>query len=202
MKKFILPCMLVSIVVLAACKKDSDSSNGGGGGNKGIDGAYQFKYLRSKQDGLAEATTGEKTVTKVDYTTINNAGSLTFNNGSTQVTGLTYEIDGLVQYYVYDSGVEIDNFDLPITFSVPASNSTSSYTLIGADSIYFPGGSLTPIASGSGSIPVAANGGRYKINGNLLTLTQVYALDSSYQESGETIHLNQSAITTVVLEKQ
>jgi hypothetical protein len=85
---------------------------------------------------------------------------------------------------------------------IPATNSTVHYKLIGSDSIYFQNGSMTSGIAGNGTIQSGGNGGRYTLSGNLLTLKQNSSKDSTFQLSGVTFHMVESALATVVLEKQ
>ena len=75
----------------------------------------------------------------------------------------------------------------------------ATYKLVGADSIYFPQGSL---ASGMGATQSGPSGGRYTLNGNLLTINQAGSKDSTFQDSGETYHMTESVVASIVMEKQ
>ncbi len=190
--------VIVLIVILASCKKDSENKPT----SDALEGTYTFKYITSKQDGSTATSFGAKAVTAVEWTSINNGGTIQFSNSTTSGSGLTYEVDAEGKYYIYDGTDLLDSLDLPIVYTLPPSNATGTYQLIGADSIYFPQGSIASSVPASGSTPVVANGGRYAWNGKLLTITQTYSKDSTYMDSGETIHILQSAVTKLVLEKQ
>jgi hypothetical protein len=196
MKKHLILGFLSLIVMLGSCKKDKNSNTAE------IQGTYKLKYLTSKTSATATGSTGDKSVTTSDYTTINNQGTLVFDNSNLTATGLTYTVDTDAKYSLYQDNQFIDSSSYPFTFTLPASNSMAAYQLIGADSIYFPLGSLTSGVGGTGSIQSGASGGRYSLTGNLLTLTQIASKDSTFVDSGETIHLTESAVSSVVMEKQ
>lgn len=197
MTKHLLFSLLTTIVILSSCKKDSSGTN-----TSAIQGTYKLKYLTSKTNSTAIGTDGEKIVTTSDYTTINNQGTLIFDNSKLTATGLTYAVDAKAFYYLYQDNQLVDSSSFPFTFTLPASNAVAAYKLIGADSIYFPQGSLTTGVGGMGSSQSGASGGRYTLTGNLLTITQNGSRDSTFEDSGITFRMNESAISSIVMEKQ
>ena len=184
------------MAILTACKKDTSNAN-----STGIQGTYKFKYVTAKTNSIA-INDDEKGVTTSNYTTINNGGIIVFDNLNITSTGLTYEVDTIANYYEYEGTDLVDSLTSPFTFTLPPSNSVAAYKLIGTDSIYFPQGSATSGVGGSGTIQGGPNGGRYSWNGKLLTITESFLKDSTFQDSGETIHLHESGVSSVVLEKQ
>jgi hypothetical protein len=184
--------------MLASCKKDNNTDSNAAG----IQGTYKFKYLTAKTNSTATSTDGEKTITTSDYTTINNQGTIVFDNSNLTSTALAYAVDTQAKYSLFEGADLIDSSSYPFTFTLPPSNSLASCKLVGADSIYFPQGSITSGAGGSGSIQGGASGGRYSWNGKLLTIIQNGSKDSTFEDSGETVHLIESAVSSVVLEKQ
>ena len=197
MKKHFALCVLTAIVTLISCKKESNTDD-----NPTIEGTYKLKYLTSKTNSTIIGDDGEKAITTSDYTTIDNQGTIVFDNSNLSATGLSYTVDTIANVYLYQDNQLINSSSYPFNFTLPASNSVASYKLIGADSIYFPGGSLTAGVGGTGSIQAGPSGGRYTLAGNLLTLTQNVSKDSTFIESGVTFHMNESAVSSVVMEKQ
>lgn len=196
MKKLLVPGLLSTIILLAACKKDNSNTAAG------IEGTYKLKNISSKTYSTAIGSFGDKVITTSDYTTTNNAGTITFSNSTLTASGLTYTVNADATYYLYNGADLLDSSSYPFTFTLPASNSSGQYKLIGSDSIYFPQGGVTTIVDGSGTYQAGASGGRYSLSGNLLTITQKYARDSTFQDSGETYNLQESATSSLVLEKQ
>ena len=198
MKRHLLLGTLAVIVVLASCKKDNNKDNN----TSGIEGTFKLKYLTSKTNAITTVTDGEKAITTSDYTTINNQGTIVFTGSTLSATGLTYTVDTEAKYYLYDGADLIDSSSVPFTFTLPASTSVAQYQLIAADSIYFPQGSMTSGVGGTGSTQAGASGGHYSWNGKLLTITQIFSKDSTFEDSGEIVNLKESAVSSIVLEKQ
>ncbi len=192
-----LLCSLAIIAILASCKKDNTPGN-----TAGLEGTYKLKYLNAQTNSTLTGSAGDKVITLSDYTTENNQGTIVFNSTTLSATGLAYSVNSPAKYYQYDGTDLIDSSSYPITFTLSPSNSTSQYQLIGADSIYFPQGAATSSMPGGGTTATLPSGGRYSRNGNLLTIKQYVSRDSSFQDSGETYLLKESATTNFVLEKQ
>lgn len=193
-----LLCSLAAIVMLASCKKDDNTPDK----TAGLEGTYKLKYLNAQTNSTLTGSYGDKVITISDYTTENNQGNIVFNSTTLSATGLAYSVSSAAKYYLYDGTNLIDSASFPIAFTLPPSNSTSQYQLIGADSIYFPQGSGTSSMPGGGTTATLPSGGRYSWNGNELSIKQHVSRDSSFQDSGETYQLKESAITNFVLEKQ
>ncbi|HEV2832657.1 MAG TPA: hypothetical protein VGW31_11825 [Hanamia sp.] len=154
-----------------------------------------MKFLSAKTNATLTASDGEKLVTVSDYTTINNSGTIVIDSSNFSATGFSYEVNSTARSSFYQDNQFVDSFSSPFNVKIPSSNATSSYKLIGADSIYFQNGGLSSGISG-------ANGGRYTLNGNLLTITQNASKDSTFQDSGVTFHMVETILASVVMEKQ
>ncbi len=198
MKKHLLLSSLAVIVILASCKKEDTPQNT----SASIDGSYKLKYITANTNSIVTVSDGEKTITKSDYTSTNNQGIINFNNSTLTATGLSYTVATEAKGYIYFGADLIDSVTYPFSVTLPASNSVAPYQLIGADSIYFPQGSLTTGIGGSGASQSGPSGGRYSLAGNLLTITQHYAKDSTFNISGDTYHQQNVAIASIVMEKQ
>ena len=195
--KLVIPAILITMVMLASCKKDKTSAT-----TSGIEGTYKFKSFSAQTQSSIAGNLGDKIVTLSDYTTTNNGGTLTFANNTVTVTGLTYSVNTQAEFYEYYNNSLLDSASYPFNFTLPASNSTAQYQLVGTDSIYFPNGGITTISDGSGTYQGKAGGGRYSINGNVLTIIQHPVKDSSFTDSGESYLLHESATGSMELEKQ
>ena len=198
MKNYLTLSLLAGVIILASCKKEDNTDNN----TSGVQGSYKLKYLTASTNSTITGTDGEKAVTVSDYTTINNQGTILFDNSNITSTGLAYTVDTLANYYLYQDNELLDSGSYSFTFTLPPSNSAGAYKLIGADSIYFPQGSLTTGVGGMGSMQSGASGGRYKFSGNLLTITQTTSKDSTFEDSNVTFHQNESAVASIVMEKQ
>jgi len=193
MKKHLLLSLLTAIIILSSCKKDNDTST------TAIQGTYKLKYLTAKTNSTVTGSDGEKSVTTSDYTTINNQGTLVFDQSNLTYTGLSYSIDTEAKYYLYQDNALLDSSSYPFQVTLPSTGAVGTYKLIGADSIYFPQGSVT---GGASSGQTLASGGRYSFNGNLLTITQHVSKDSTFEDSGVTFNVNESGLTSIIIEKQ
>ena len=197
MKKLFVPLLLSTVILLAACKKDNSSTN-----TSAIEGTYTFKYMSAKTNSSITGSFGDKVVTTSDYTTSNNGGIVTISKGTLTATGLTYTVDTEAKLYEYDGVDLLDSMSFPFTYTLPPSTSSGPYKLIGSDSIYFPQGSITATVDGNGNYQSGAGGGRYSFNGALLTITQNATKDSTFDDSGETYNVLESATASIVMEKQ
>ena len=194
MKKNLILSLLTAIIVLSSCQKENDTNN------TAIQGTYKLKSLTAKTNSTITGSDGEKVVTVSDYATTNNQGTLVFDQSNFAYTGLTYSINTEATTYLYLDNELLDSLSFPLQFTLPSTNGTTTYKLVGADSIYFPQGSVT--MGGAGATQTLASGGRYNLNGNLLTITQHISKDSTFQDSGVTFIMNQSGVTSMIIEKQ
>jgi len=194
MNKSILLVLCAVIFIIASCKKDKTTTN------SAIQGNYKFKSAHIISNSTITGNDGEKAITVSDYTTINNAGTIVIDGSNINSTGLTYEVDATANGYIYQDDQLIDSFSSPFNYVLPAANSSSSYKLISADSIYFPHGSIATV--GIGSMPTGGTGGKYSMSGNLLIITQRAMRDSTFTNSGVAFHSIETAEASVLLEKQ
>ena len=143
MKKITLSIfMSLSLFYLVSCKKDSGDNNPKSGN---IQGNYQFISLSASTTSTVIVTDGvtvDKTVTKSDYISKNNAGNMTITDSKIISTDLAYSIDTIAHTYMYEDGVLIDDFDFPFQFDAPISSATSDYVWVTSDSIYCPNGTI------------------------------------------------------------
>lgn len=199
MKKLIAPTLLSIVILITSCTKDKNNVNSA----SAIDGTYKFTSVSASTNSTLADAYGGKMVTTSDYTSINNGGTAIFNNGSLTATGLTYTVDAQAKGIYYQDGAILDSSSYPFAFTLPSSNSVGQYKIISSDSIYFPQGGLTTPVDGSNPYPATTGGGgQYKLSGKTLTITQQYLKDSTFTDSGETYNMEQSATTSIMLEKQ
>jgi hypothetical protein len=198
MKNYLALSLLSAAIILMSCGKGKNSNNS----TTSIQGTYKLMYLSSKTNSTISGNDGEKSITTSDYTTTDNQGTIVFSNSTLTSAGLTYTVNTDARYSFFQDNLLTDSSSIPFTFTLPASSSVASYKLVGADSIYFPQGSVTSGIGAGGTMQSGANGGRYSISGNQLTLTQNGYRDSSFVDTGVTFQVVESAISTIVLQKQ
>jgi hypothetical protein len=141
-----------------------------------------------------------KDITTSDYQTTANGGTVTISGNNMTGTGITYAANIIAFATEYQDGILIDTFSTSIPFTVPATNSSSTFEVIGKDSIHYTGAN---IFGSAGSGAPAASGSKFSISGNILTLTSVVARDTlSNLGTGETLTQHETATVIATLQKQ
>jgi hypothetical protein len=188
MKKIIFSVFIsLSLLYLVSCKKDSGDNNPPSGN---IQGNYQFLSLSASTTStviITDGTTVDKTVTKSDYTTKNNAGTMTITDSKIISTDLSYSIDTIAHSDMYENGVLVDNFEFPFQFDAPTSSATTDYVWVTSDSIYCPNGTMFTDGVTSNSGP---SGARIMHQGDKLYI---------YASKEQTTHDNSSGYPTTMI---
>jgi hypothetical protein len=187
--------LLAGLTILASCKKDEAKTN-----SAEIEGAYTFSSMHAKTNSTTTSDDGLKTVSLADWTTVNNMGTIVFKNGILTNSDFSYSVNSKATGYYYQNDILLDSVNIPLTVTIPKTNSTGTYKLVGADSIYFPAGSLVTY----GNLTTSSNpgGGHYKLNGNQLILDISSATDSTFSDSGVMYEIKQSVEASIILTKQ
>ncbi|QJB30016.1 hypothetical protein HF324_01005 [Chitinophaga oryzae] len=130
-------------------------------GNKLV-GTWKFAGVELKGQSVTAATDLEgntlKGITNTDYISIENKGTVTFDERMMVSKDVSYTIDSKVKNATYINGELVASQDMPWRITMPPSESKAAYELRANDSLYsqgatasFPGmeGSMTgqPIAS-------------------------------------------------------
>ncbi|PSL45313.1 hypothetical protein CLV51_10415 [Chitinophaga niastensis] len=144
----------------------------------------------------------DKTITISDYETINNAGTITFNNGKAITEGLTYEVNTILKAEAFMGGISTGPMQMPFAFTLPPMGSSATYKLIGSDSLYFDQGFVG--VPGSNGIPAAttASGSHISWSGDTLLLSGTESLTHTEDVSGVTMTINDTGSQTVKLLKK
>ena len=187
--------LLAVVTILASCKKDEAKTN-----SASIEGTYTFNSMHAKTNSTITGDDGLKTVSLADWTTINNMGSIVFKNEILTNSDFSYSVNSKATGYYYQNDILLDSVSIPLTVTIPKTNSTGTYKLIGADSIYFPEGSLTTY--GNVTTSSKPSGGHYKLNGNQLILDISGTTDSTFSDSGVMYEVKQSVVASMILTKQ
>jgi len=157
------------IIVMGACKKSNSGSSSSTNPLTGT--TWNFVDLSSNatltatETGIISATVIDKT----DFTTIDNSGTITFTADSMAGSGVGYTIDTTYTTYTYVAGTG-DTVTTPYTTMISPTSSSTSYQLIGSDSIYFGSGTPFSVSLYAGDT-VKIEGAHFSISGNTLTLT-------------------------------
>jgi hypothetical protein len=184
---------------LFACKKDNNSS----AATSSLTGTWTFMGMHATTSATAiDSGIGfsDKDITTSDYQTTANGGTMTISGNTMTGTGITYTSNIIAFATEYEDDVLIDTFSTSIPFSVPATNSSSTFEVIGKDSIHYTGAN---IFGSAGSGAPAATGSKFSVSGNILTLTSVVARDTvSTVGTGETLTQHETATVIATLQKQ
>lgn len=194
MKKYLQLTLLAITVLIYSCKKDDANAD------TAIQGTYKLTYLTAKTNSTITDDDGGKAVSTSDYTTIDNHGTIVFDASKLTTTGISYSVNSVSSNYFYQDNELIDSVSFPLVVTIPPISSAGTYKLIGADSIYISAG-LVPTA-GSGATVMEGSGGRYKMDGKVLTITEHFLKDSVFTESGISYHQRASGVSSIVMEKQ
>jgi hypothetical protein len=189
---------VVFFICFISCSKDNNSTNA-----TALSGNWSFMGIKAQTSSTStDNEAGEifKTVTTSAYTSTGNAGTLGISGNTMTGTGIAYTINDTSFVKDYDNNVLTDTFSYifpPIT--LPPTNSTSTFEVIGTDSLHYTNGSM--LGSGGSSDP-AASGAKFSISGNILTLTSNIIQDKIVDTLGETIMEHQEATVITTLQKK
>ena len=197
----------VGIVVLTACfscfiacKKDNNNT---GTGASSLSGSWKFMGMHATTSATALDNGGgfnSKIVTTSDYTTTANGGTVAISGNTMTGTGITYAANIVAFATEYEDGILLDTFSTSLPFTVPATNSSSEFEIIGKDSIHYTGSN--PFGSDGSGTP-AATGSKFSVSGNVLTLTSNVVQDKTQDEGGgETLTQHETATLVATLQKQ
>ncbi len=202
--------MAVAAIVFASCQKeisvDSTSGSGGSGGGGSTSGSIigTWKFVNAVNDATAtvimdDGTDIIKTVSLTKYTTENNKGTITFTADKMIYKDLSYSIASTTKGYFYVNADLIDSIEAPFNFSLPTYSAEVPYTKVGADSLYFPGGSMS-IPSG-GTAQSQPQGMKYRFEGNKLIVYGIIKNESTIDVGGDPAIQSASGIFSMNLQK-
>jgi hypothetical protein len=199
MLKRCTPLLALSLL-LGACHK----SNSGSGNSSQLAGHYLFLSGSGQVQTITLETGGGQTLKTVDSTTFKSAnctGTLIFAGDSATTKGLGYTATGSSTAYFYANNLLINSVSTPISETVPPTNSTTKYTVIGKDSIVFQGGNLELV--GNSTLVAQPSGGRFSFKGDTLLIVEKGQQTFPPQSSGGvTTSSSASVVGTFVFLKQ
>ena len=196
MKKYVSVVLLAMTVLVFSCEKDDTATHTGS-----IEGNYIFKYLTSQTSSTLTDDEGGKAVSLANYTTTDNKGTVVIDANKITTTGFTYSVNATSSNYFYQDNQLVDSVNFPLIITIPPISSAVSYKLLGSDSIFVADG-LVPAGGVGGVTNSGGSGGRYKLEGNVLTITQHFSKDSVFTDTGIQYRLQESALSSIVMEKQ
>jgi hypothetical protein len=171
----------------------SNGGSNGGGNGSGTDttstvnpgsissllGTWNFTGMKAKLVADVNMTTQgitTRTVTTTEYTSTDNSGTMSFTADKATTDNIIYSVKTVSKAKIYMTGMDPMDYDFDFVYTAPTTSGSNAYKAVNSDSLYFPGGSLVsvnvPDNSGqNGSYVTQAAGYKYKIMGNVLTLT-------------------------------
>jgi hypothetical protein len=176
---FYLSVFLI-LATIASCKKDNGSSNGAG-----LTGNWKFVSMQGTTTTTEQYSDGfdsYKTISAIEYTTTDNVGTATFDATTVVGNGIGYKVATTMHSELYIDNALEDTFAIPISVQLGPVNSTTKYTVVGADSLYFEGQSVFNVDPTGGVSN--KSGAKYSISGKTLTMTMNVAHDSVVYNSG------------------
>lgn len=185
----------------------SNNNNNNGGSSTGSEiGTWTFINMHATTLSSVEYNTGfsnEKAVTVSDYTTQNNAGTITFDGSKMTATGLAYDVNAIAKTYMYTDNVLDDSLDFPFTANIPSSTaSNATYKKVTSDSIYIQSGAFTGMDPNGGTTQGMPSGYRLKWDGDKMYMSMSYTQTSNQVVSGMTQKTTMRITSVTTLQKK
>jgi hypothetical protein len=161
-KLLLILAPLTCVLLICACKKHNNTVT-----SQGIAGTWNFLGMKANTQTTVNEGSGVTMVANTSFITTKNIGTITFSTDSMVVSGLGYTVDTTFMAYFYYNHVLYDSSQQSASYTIPPTSASAKYSIIGADSLYFPkGGILTALdssATGQGCV--------YVLKEDSLTLT-------------------------------
>lgn len=190
---------VLMLFMTVACKKSNSGSSTSTNPLTGTTWTFvdltSDANLTATESGLISG----KIVDITDFTTIDNSGTITFAADSMSGSGIGYTIDTTYTTYTY-VGSTSDTVTTPYTTTISPTSSSTSYQLIGSDSIYFGSGTPFAVSLYAGDT-VKIEGAHFTISGNTLTLTSTIDQAGSVTYEGITAPSVTQITSKIILSK-
>lgn len=191
-----LTTVLFAILFLFSCKKESNQST-----SSALVGNWKFISSGGTTSASTSFTllgTVIKAETILNYTSSNPKGVYKISQTAFSGEGVGYDYQGNLTVKQYEDNVLQSEDTNPVNTTIPPTNASSNYKLVGADSIYFEGNAPGTNTGASGT----PGGCKYKIEGTKLSLFMNTNTTKTSNQGGIITTDNQKALVTIVLEKQ
>ena len=205
------PFLLIASIVLFAlvsCGKEKsiDTSDGtlNAGSTGSEKGTWKLVSMRGITTSVVEISDGTddfKSITTSDYTTDNNTGTLKFDGTNMTGTGIGYSMDAIAHALFYTNGVLDDSTDVPISATIPPTNTSATYKKVAADSIYVNAGVFTSVGT-NGQTQSAGGGYKLAFDGDKMTMKATVDQSQLELNSGVTQRTINHAEQILTLQKQ
>jgi len=199
MKKSLLILTAFSAsVFFVSCTKESSQPVTSGN----IQGTWSFQSMDITSTSTQEYTESgitSKTVTTSDYTTGDNTGTIVIDGSTMTSSNLSYSVNTIAHASIFSNGVLLTTQDIPFNFTAPASSGNATYTMVGADSIHFDGGS---IFMSDMITDITPSGAKLSMEGDVLSMTQYVNQTVTKLIYGLPVTVTTDAKAVVKLKKQ
>jgi hypothetical protein len=206
--------ILAVVLGLGSCQKEihSDAVTPPGGGptpadtipNKNTEvGSWKFMSLQGVVAQTAEFTQAAQSVKAIsnsNFTSQNNAGTITFDSVTMTATGVTLTVNTTAKTLVYINGALLDSLQSPLNQTLPAQDASSGYQKIGTDSLNFQNGGFLDVLTG-GMLPSAPTGCKLTFEGNTMKMTVVYDTVTTQDYQGIPAKLTIHGVLVAILQK-
>lgn len=166
-------------------------------------GTWKFAGVELKGQSVTSATDMEgntlKGITNTDYISIENKGTVTFDERMMVSKDISYTIDTKVKNATYINNELVASQDAPLHITMPASESKGAYELRANDSLYSQGSSVSfPGMEGSMTGQAIASGLSWKGDTLILKSRILFSKTSSVEGMPSVISYNHDVITKLV----
>ncbi len=190
--KNLTPILAVIILAATSCKKEKSETP------SPIAGNWKLVSIAGNSSVTSAYTFGSdniKTETFTDFTSSNPKGQYKITSNTFNAEGIGYDYTGSVTVKDYENDVLQSEDTSPTGSTIPPTNGTSQYKLIGSDSIYFENNAL-------GNSTPAPGGCKYKLEGTKLSLFINSSSTATASQGGFSVTNKTATVVTVILQKQ
>jgi uncharacterized protein YdeI (BOF family) len=200
------------IVSLASCQKEvsyqlpsgGSGGTGGSGNTNNITGDYDFVGLvaHTRSDITVNAM-GQiaRSITVSDYVSQDNTGTVKITSNQFISDNLGYSIDTIANVKSYIDNSLVDDSDVPFSFTLPPTSSTSTYVRNSTDSITVTG-AIGTSPDPTGNTSTGPTGAKLSWSGDTLILNMRAEISQTITQGGIPAQINQSVIAISKLKKR
>jgi hypothetical protein len=115
---------------------------------------------------------------------------------------ISFAVNANTQTYIYLNGFLYDSLPYPVTSTIQAQDTTTSYTKIGTDSLYFAAGGLVSLGSG-GLLPNVPSGAKLTFtSATTMIMASTYDSVTTDNSLGFPATVTTHAVVEATLQKQ
>jgi len=194
-----LLCAVLFCLATVSCTKESETPADAFYDITGTWKLVNMQVQTNVTNQLAAGSDVSKTITTSNYTTQNNSGTITITESTIAGNNLSYTINTVANASFYENGTLTGTYSQPMQSTIQAYSSTSAYTRVNADSLYFQSGSFNLGNTEQTSLP---GGSKIKLEQDKLYLMQSGMQTTTETVQGQTVSSIVQAATTVTLQRQ